>query len=535
MRSFIRAICVWVARISCKTAVIEPSSRSTIEVSTAASSRRLSISLMIRSLWRATKLISASVIPMRITRQNIAYNGVASALSVREWRDRNTTSRRDYGGAVQEDDAERLRRASGVHRLEEVGVALGIAQLVEQEIDGIHGTHGIEDAAQDVHLLELIRRDQELLLARAGTGDVHRRESPLVRDLAVENDFRIAGALELLEDHLVHAAAGIDQGGGDDGERAALLDVARRAEEPLGPLQRVSVHAAGQHLARRGHHGVVGAPQPRDRIQQDDDVAAVLDETLGLLDDHLCDLNVPRCRLVEGGGYHFAFDRALHVGDFLGPLIDEQNNQVALRVVGRDRVRDILQQHGLACARRRYDQRTLPLADRGDNVDDAGREILLARILMLHAQPLLRIERREVVEVDLVARLVRILEIDRVDFEERKITLAVLGRADVAVDGVAGTQAKPADLRGGDVDVVGTRQVVRLRRAQKTEAVGQHLNHAFANDVGFAHGELLEDTEHQLLLTHGAGIFHRELLGERYELARRLGLEVLKFHFPHAG
>src|SRR5258708_29374144 len=39
-----------------------------------------------------------------------------------------------------------------VHRLEEVGVALGIAQLVEQEIDGIHGTHGIEDAAQDVHL-----------------------------------------------------------------------------------------------------------------------------------------------------------------------------------------------------------------------------------------------------------------------------------------------------------------------------------------------------------------------------------------------
>ena len=133
---------------------------------------------------------------------------------------------------------------------------------------------------------------------------------------------------------------------------------------------------------------------------------------------------------------------------------------------------------------------------------------------MLHAQPLLRIEGREVVEVDLVARLVRVLEIDRVDLQERKITLAVLGRADVAVDGVTGTQSKPADLRGGDVDVVGTRQVVRLRRAQKTEAVGEHLDHAFTNDVGFAHGELLEDTEHQLLLAHGAGIFHRELLGE---------------------
>jgi hypothetical protein len=69
-----RAICVWDARISCKTAVIEPSSRSTIEVSTAASSRKLAISLMIRSLWRARKLISASVMPKHITRQNIAYN-----------------------------------------------------------------------------------------------------------------------------------------------------------------------------------------------------------------------------------------------------------------------------------------------------------------------------------------------------------------------------------------------------------------------------------------------------------------------------
>jgi hypothetical protein len=90
-------------------------------------------------------------------------------------------------------------------------------------------------------------------------GDVDRREGALVGDLAVEDDFRIAGALELFEDHFVHAAAGIDQRGGDDGQRAAFLDVARRAEEALRPLQRVGVDAAGQHLAGRRHHGVVGA------------------------------------------------------------------------------------------------------------------------------------------------------------------------------------------------------------------------------------------------------------------------------------
>src|ERR1700675_4981227 len=41
-----------------------------------------------------------------------------------------------------------------VHRLEELGVALGVAQLVEQEVDGVHRSHRIEDAAQHVHFLE---------------------------------------------------------------------------------------------------------------------------------------------------------------------------------------------------------------------------------------------------------------------------------------------------------------------------------------------------------------------------------------------
>jgi hypothetical protein len=62
-------------------------------------------------------------------------------------------------------------------------------------------------------------------------------------------DFHVAGALELLVDHVVHAAAGVDEGGGDDGQRAAFLDVARGAEEALRLLQGVGVDTAGQHLA----------------------------------------------------------------------------------------------------------------------------------------------------------------------------------------------------------------------------------------------------------------------------------------------
>ena len=168
-----------------------------------------------------------------------------------------------------------------------------------------------------------------------------------------------------------------------------------------------------------------------------------------------------------------------------GPLVDQQHDQIALGMVGGDGVRDVLQQHGLAGARRRHDQRALALADRRDDVDDARRQILLGRILVLHLQPLVGIERRQVVEVDLVAGLLGVLEIDGVDLEQREIALALLRAADLAVDGVAGAQAEAADLRGRDVDVVGAGQVVRLRRAQEAEAVGQHLDDAFADDVDF--------------------------------------------------
>src|SRR5262249_24495178 len=99
----------------------------------------------------------------------------------------------------------------------------------------------------------------------------------------------------------------------------------------------------------------------------------------------------------------------------------------------------------------------------------------------------------------------------------------------------AGAQPEAADLRWRNVDVVRARQVVRLRRAQEAETVGQHFDDAFADDVDFLAGKLLGDGEHQLLLAHGAGVFDVLLLGKSEEFRRGFGFQVLKFHFPHAG
>ena len=144
----------------------------------------------------------------------------------------------------------------GVHALEEVIVVFRLLELVDQEVDAVHRAHRIENAAQDVHLGEVLFRNQQLFLPGAGLGDVERWENPFVGDLTIKNDFRIACTFEFFEDDFVHPRARIDQRRSDDGQGAAFFEVSRGAEKPLRPLQRIGVDAARQHLARRWNDGL---------------------------------------------------------------------------------------------------------------------------------------------------------------------------------------------------------------------------------------------------------------------------------------
>ena len=147
----------------------------------------------------------------------------------------------------------------------------------------------------------------------------------------------------------------------------------------FGFCSALRVETAGEHLAGRRDDGVVGARETRDRVEQDEHVLLVLDEALGFLDHHLGHLHVALRRLVEGRRDHLAVDRPLHVGDFFRPLVDQQHDQIHLGVIRRHRLRDALQQHRLAGARRRDDQAALPLADRRHQVHDAAGQVLAVR------------------------------------------------------------------------------------------------------------------------------------------------------------
>src|SRR5690606_33102167 len=150
--------------------------------------------------------------------------------------------------------------------------------------------------------LDLFGREQLLFAARTRGVDVDRGEDALVGEAAREPQLHVAGALELLEDHLVHLRAGLHERGREDGGRAAALDVARRAEEALRRVERGGVDTAREDApgCRRGQ--VVGAPEAGDRVEQNDDVVAELDETLGALDRELGDRRVVFGGPVEGRG-----------------------------------------------------------------------------------------------------------------------------------------------------------------------------------------------------------------------------------------
>jgi hypothetical protein len=68
---------------------------------------------------------------------------------------------------------------------------------------------------------------------------------------------------------------------------------------------------------------------------------------------------------------------------------------------------------------------------------------------------------------------------------QREIFFALVRSRHLAADGVAGFKIEFAYLRGRHVDVVGTRKVVVVGRAEEAVTVRQNFEDAFGKDVAF--------------------------------------------------
>src|SRR5262249_47788661 len=145
------------------------------------------------------------------------------------------------------------------HRSQKFGVGFGFGQTAEQELHRFDRRKRAQYLAQNPDAAEFIGRKEQFVLARAGALDVDGRKDALVGKAAVQVDFHVAGTLELFKNDVVHAAAGVNQRGGDDGERAAFLDVPGCRKKAPRALQGVGVDTAGKNFARGRRDGVVGA------------------------------------------------------------------------------------------------------------------------------------------------------------------------------------------------------------------------------------------------------------------------------------
>ena len=390
------------------------------------------------------------------------------------------------------------------HAHQEFGVGLRLSQAVDEEVHGVGAVHFVEHAAEEADAAVLFGVHEHFFAAGAAAGDVDGRPNAAVDEAAIENDFLIAGAFEFLEDHFVHFAAGIDQRGGDDRERAAVFDAAGGAEKALWALHGVGVDAAGEDFAGVGALGVPGAGQAGDGIEEDHDVAAVFDHSLGFFDDHFAHLHVAGGGFVERGADDLAvgaFDLPLHVGDFFGPLVDEQHDHVGVGVVRENGLGHFLEQDGFAGAGWADDETTLAEADGDEHVDDAHFDLVAGRF---HDDSTLRVNGREIVEEDFAREQVRIVAVDRFDAEQREVAFVFFGWADCAGHGVAVAEAEAADLAWRDVDVVRAAQVVIVGAAKEAEAIGQDFERALAVHQAFELHPLLEDAEDEVLLLEAA-------------------------------
>src|SRR5690625_4389982 len=405
---------------------------------------------------------------------------------------------------------------------QELLVALRAGESREQHLHGLGSVHVRDDLAQQPHLGERAFAEEQVLTPRARLEDVDSREDAALLEATGEVKLHVAGTLELLEDHVVHARTGLHQRGSKDRERTTAANVPGGTEEALGPVQRAGIETAREGTAGRRRHEVVRAGEPGDRVEQDHHVTAVLHDAPGALMHELCDADVVGGRLIEGRGDDFhALHRLPEVGDLLRPLVHEQHDDLDVRFVRDHGVRDRLEECRLTGLGRGHDEPALTAANGGEQVDYPGRELILGR-LQLYA--LFGEGGDEVVEARALGGLERVDPVDGLNPDQGSVALVVTRTAGLAHDHVASPEPELLDQTGRDNHL--TRIVLQQRLLQEPITVRGDLQVAGYQLQALGFRGALEDGDDEFVLGHLAVVLEANLLGEEVQLGDYLRLEV---------
>jgi hypothetical protein len=141
-----------------------------------------------------------------------------------------------------------------------------------------------------------------------------------------------------------------------------------------------------------------------------------------------------------------------------------------------------------------------------------------------------RIKRSQVVKEDPFADRIRILIVHRFDTQEGEEALPLLRRSYLAADRITRPQIEFLDLRWGDVNIVGRREIVVVHRAEEAVAIGQHFEHPLAERQTALLRLRFQNLEDELLLPEITVPGNIQLLRNLVELGDLLGLELSNVH-----
>ena len=283
-----------------------------------------------------------------------------------------------------------------------------------------------EVVAQHDATRQQVGLDEEVVTTCAGGIKVDGGVDSFVGETTVKLQLHIAGTLKLLKDNVIHLAARLGEGGGNDGEATAILYLARGTEEALGLLKGVGFDTSTENLAAGRLHSIVGTCQTGDTIKDDDNVVSTFGETLGLLKDDVGDTNMTVGRLVEGGGDDLSLHAALHVGDLLGTLVDKEHHKVDLRMVEGNGIGHLLEEGGLTGLRLCHNKTTLTFSYRGKKINDTRGKSLLRMTRELEF--LIGEKRREALKRNAVANTVGSEAIDAEQLDKDEELVGLTGR-----------------------------------------------------------------------------------------------------------
>ena len=192
-----------------------------------------------------------------------------------------------------------------------------------------------------------------------------------------------------------------------------------------------------------------------------------LHHTLRLVQHDLRNLHVALRWLIERRGNHLRIHATSHISHLLRTLIDQQDNHINLRMIISDRIGNILQQHRLTRLGLRYDQTTLPLTNRREQIHYPHRNLIIYFRCLAFGQHklLIREERSQVIEGHTIAYLLRQTTIDCIHLHQGEVFLTLFRRTNRTLHHITCLQAKQTHLRLRDINIIGRSQIVIIRRA----------------------------------------------------------------------